>query len=172
MDWNFILSIHIIQILHNSSSPSASIQFPSFILLQLSTFPTFTLLTLYQNNFLFPFTSFLIVLLLSHFWNELIYTYFNQLEFVGRERPWQRWANLVKDIHKTKKRLDVGDCAHVENDNGVWMLVRVIFTEVAVAFGSLFPTFGYLKVMLRVLKTAKVDFWKQVNRGSFFVWLL
>ena len=61
-------SKYSLQSLHTSSSPCANYRFPSFILLQLSTLPPFTLLTSFQNNFLFPFTSsfiFLTVQLLS-----------------------------------------------------------------------------------------------------------
>ena len=44
------------QIFCTSSSPYANLPFASFILLQLSTFHPFALLTSFQNNFIFPFT--------------------------------------------------------------------------------------------------------------------
>ena len=64
VDCNLFLGIYIIKLLKillpnpsHFNLPSANLPFPSLILLYFSIFSPFTLHTIFQNNFLFQFTS-------------------------------------------------------------------------------------------------------------------
>ena len=77
---------YFFHVLHTWSSPSPSLPFPSFIVLQLPTFPPFTLLTSFQNSFSPS--------ILIHFPSKL----FINLLFAMINTPFNRFLFFV-DLH-------------------------------------------------------------------------